>query len=299
MGAVGFLYPDGNKVSFDEVRKGNVDIFKMGMSLPTLIEMSKERDPDRKPSTTELLVGTCEAYLKRTKEYYIDPQDRAFSLAGTLHHLLLEKGQDSTMGQDSRHLKEEMLEDFDITGIADLYDKKEKVLIDYKNTGSYKCSQILGMTYRLVPDPSGAKYKSTGKWGKKGSPKMVREWYRDEGLADFGDWGWQLNWYRYLLERQGNEVIDMYIQVTLRDAGLRAAREKGLDKGIYLVKVPKYSDENLEFRFIDSRNRLTMALETGNLPSKCNNEETWNGLKCQSYCEVRDLCPYNNRSVNG
>ena len=56
MPAVGFVYPNGDKVSFEEVAKGKVDVEKMGMSIPTLMEMSKERDPNRKPSTTELLV---------------------------------------------------------------------------------------------------------------------------------------------------------------------------------------------------------------------------------------------------
>ena len=149
----------------------------MGMSLPTLIEMSKERDPNRKPSTTELLNGACESYLKRTKEYYIDPQDRAFSLAGTMHHARLEQH------EDERHMLEEKLEEFDITGIADLYDKDTNTLLDYKNTGSYKCAKLLGMTYKLIPDPSGARYKQAVN-GEKGSPKMIKQWYREEGLAD-------------------------------------------------------------------------------------------------------------------
>ena len=200
MGAVGFVYPNGDKVSFEDVKSGKVDILKMGMSLPTLLEMSKERDPNRKPSTTELLVGTCESYLKRTRDYYIDPQERAFSLAGTMHHAKLEQHTDENL------LLEQKLEEFDITGIADLYDKKNKILLDYKNTGSYKCAQLLGMTYHKIPDPTGARYKASGRWGKKGTPKMVKKWYRDEGLADYGDWGWQLNWYRYLLNLSGYEV---------------------------------------------------------------------------------------------
>ena len=117
MPAIGFLYPNGDKVTFEDVRKGNVDIVKMGMS--------KERDPNRKPSTTELLVGTCESYLKRTKEYYVNPQDRAFSLAGTMHHAKLEQH------EDDRHMLEEKLEEFDITGIADLYDKETKTLLKH------------------------------------------------------------------------------------------------------------------------------------------------------------------------
>jgi len=290
--AVGFIYPDGSRVSFDDVKKGKVDIEKMGMSLPTLIEMSKERDPERKPSTTELLVGTCEAFLKRRKDYYINPQDRAFSLAGTMHHARLEQH------QDERHLLEESLEDFDITGIADLYDKENKFLVDYKNTGSYKCSQLLGMNYHKIPDPSGTKYKISGRWGKKGSPKMVKQWYRDEGLADFGDWGWQINWYRYLLERKGYEVDKMYIQITLRDGGLIVARDRGLDKNIYLIPVPKYDNKELENKFLSARDELVKALDTGRLPQKCTGEQTWNGRKCESYCEVRHLCPYINGSIN-
>ena len=292
MGAVGFVYPNGDKVSFEDVKSGKVDILKMGMSLPTLLEMSKERDPNRKPSTTELLVGTCESYLKRTRDYYIDPQERAFSLAGTMHHAKLEQHTDENL------LLEQKLEEFDITGIADLYDKKNKILLDYKNTGSYKCAQLLGMTYHKIPDPTGARYKASGRWGKKGTPKMVKKWYRDEGLADYGDWGWQLNWYRYLLNLSGYEVENMYIQVTLRDGGLVASRDRGLDKHIYLIEIPKYDDEVLENKFFKSRDNLVYALETDNMPSKCTDEQTWNGRKCEMYCEVRHICPYNNGSIN-
>tara|TARA_R100000008_G_scaffold85169_1_gene74392 strand:- start:197 stop:1078 length:882 start_codon:yes stop_codon:yes gene_type:complete len=292
MGAVGFVYPNGDKVSFEDVKSGKVDILKMGMSLPTLLEMSKERDPNRKPSTTELLVGTCESYLKRTRDYYIDPQERAFSLAGTMHHSKLEQHTDENL------LLEQKLEEFDITGIADLYDKKNKILLDYKNTGSYKCAQLLGMTYHKIPDPTGARYKASGRWGKKGTPKMVKSWYRDEGLADYGDWGWQLNWYRYLLNLSGYEVDSMYIQVTLRDGGLVAARDRGLDRHIYLIEIPKYDDEVLENKFFKSRDNLVYALETDNMPSKCTEEQTWNGRKCEMYCEVRHICPYNNGSEN-
>jgi len=90
----------------------------------------------------------------------------------------------------------------------------------------------------------------------------------------------------------------MYIQVTLRDGGLRVAQDRGLDKNIYLIEVPLYDDEVLENRFLKARDNLVRALETDNLPKKCTDEETWNGRKCQSYCEVRYLCPFNNGSVN-
>ena len=90
MPKIGFKYPDGTKVSLNDVRERKVDIEKMGVALPTLLHMSEQRDSNRKPSTTELLIGTCQAYLQRTVDYYENPQDNAFSLAGTIHHSKLE-----------------------------------------------------------------------------------------------------------------------------------------------------------------------------------------------------------------
>ena len=59
MPLVGFKYPDGGKVSIEDVSIGNVDIERMGVALPSLLHMSQQRDPNRKTSTTELLNGTC------------------------------------------------------------------------------------------------------------------------------------------------------------------------------------------------------------------------------------------------
>ena len=141
MPLVGFKYPNGEKVSIENVSKGNVDIEKMGIALPALLYMAQQRDPNRKTSTTELLNGTCQAYLERTTDFYTDPQGSAFSLAGTLHH---EKLEDSAEVLSSLH-SELPLEHYNITGIVDLYDEKNRTLIDYKNTGSYKVAQCLGL----------------------------------------------------------------------------------------------------------------------------------------------------------
>ena len=118
----GFTYPDGEKIGIDKVVSGEVDVERMGIALPSLIQMTQERDPNRKPSTTELLNGTCQAYLERITDYYIDPQSRAFSLAGTLHHEKLE----NSASVLSRLESELPLEHFGITGIVDLYDKETR-----------------------------------------------------------------------------------------------------------------------------------------------------------------------------
>ena len=288
----GFKYPNGDKVSIEDIHKGNVDVERMGITLPTLIHMSQQRDPDRKPSTTELLSGTCQAYLQRTEDYYINPQGNAFSLAGTLHHLKLE-----TAAEDISHLKSELkLEELGITGILDLYDAKRKHLIDYKNVGSYKVVQLLGIQHYTDNHPTEV-YRKSGKGGKRGTPKQVKIFYNDPEKADFGDWKWQLNFYRYLLEQNGYPVEKMFIQATVRDGGVQVATSRGVNQNIYLVEVPLIHDDHLLEKFLTKRDALLHALKNKELPDICNEEERWGGNKCKSYCDVRDICPYVNEGI--
>jgi len=284
----GFKYPDGELVSLEEVKRGNVDVVRMGMSLPTLLHMSKDRESDRKPSTTELIQGTCESYLRRKADYYLYPEDNTFSLAGTLHHLKLEE---SSEGMD--RLKSELtLETLGITGTIDLYDEKSKMLVDYKFSGSYKIAKCLGMKFRHGKHPT-AVYKRSGSWGKAGTPRRVKIFYRDKESIDLGDWGLQLNFYRYLLEQNGYEVDTMVIQATVRDGGLQIARERGLDKNVYMIEVPHIHDDNLVSIYQNKKEALLSALQNDELPEVCTDEERWGGNKCESYCPVREVCPYN------
>jgi|TARA_R110000796_G_scaffold133295_3_gene248860 hypothetical protein len=287
MPLVGFKYPDGNVISLEDVASNKVDIGKMGTTLPTLLEMSNQRDADRKPSVTELISGTCESYLKRTADYFESPDEQAFALSGTKHHAMLEK---SALSNNSQ-ITEISLESNGITGTADLYDEDRKMLVDYKLSGSYKVAKALGVQVKHSFHPTEV-YKKGGRWGKAGSPRRVKEFYIDSSKADLEDWGWQLNFYRYLLEKSGKEVNSMYIQATVRDGGLQVATSRGVDRKIYMIAVPFINDEHLENKFFRKRDALIKALEDKELPSKCTDTETWNGVKCESYCSVKDVCPY-------
>ena len=283
----GFIYPDGEKIGVDKVISGDVDVEKMGIALPSLIHMTQERDPNRKPSTTELINGTCQAYLERTTDYYISPQNSAFSLAGTLHHEKLENSAEVL----SRLHSELPLEHLGITGVIDLYDEKTRTIIDYKLTGSYKVAQCLGIKFRYVDHPT-EKYKRNSKWGKKGSPKRMKQFYIDKNAVDFGDWAWQLNFYRFLLEKNNYPVDKMLMQLTVRDGGVQIARERGLDRNIYLLEVPKIHNEHLINKFTSKKESLEHALSTGDMPEMCSEEERWNGVKCERYCSVSESCIY-------
>jgi len=290
MPLIGFRYPNRDTISLEDVANNKVDLGKMGVTLPTLLEMSRQRPSDRMPSTTELLNGTCQSYLQRTADYFESPDSQAFSIAGTRHHGLLEK---SALDSSSQ-MTEIDLEYNGITGTADLYDIERKMLVDYKMSGSYKIAKALGIQVRHSFHPTEV-YKTSGRHGKKGTPRRVKEFYIDKDKADLEDWGWQLNFYRYLLEKQkGLEVNSMYIQATVRDGGLQVATSRGIDRNIYMIEVPFINNEHLEYKFNNKKDELLKALESNELPNKCTDSETWNGIKCKSYCSVRDVCPYVN-----
>lgn len=61
------------------------------LTLPTLTLMAEERKWNGIPSTTQLLNGTMMEFLKLTQPYTVDPDKRAFMLAGTKHHASLEE----------------------------------------------------------------------------------------------------------------------------------------------------------------------------------------------------------------
>ena len=293
MPAIGFKYPEGDKILFEDVVKyvvsrgvdNKLDVERMGMYPPALLEMMKVRKPDRKPSVTELLNGTCQAYLERTRDFYIDPQEQAFALLGTTHHKTLEA---NAKESDA----EQELELWDITGIVDLYDSKRKNLVDYKSTGSYKASKVLGLDFYLADDPTGEVYKRSGRWGKKGEPKKVKRYWRNPEKAELGDWSWQINMYRLMLQSQGKKVHNMYVQMIVRDGGVAASRDRGIDRNIYLIEVPFIHDDHLKEKFISKRDLLLEALKSREIPDKCSDSETWGGIKCERFCPVREFCPH-------
>ena len=287
MSVIGFICPDEETIKFKDCFK-KCRMSERCMSVATLKAMSEQRPDDRPPSTTELLAGTCESYLKRTEHYYINPQDRAFALMGTIHHLNLER----QALEEGKYLQEEKLEGFNITGILDFYDIENKTLIDYKNTGSFKAMKVLGLKHKLVPDPLKRKYKRSGKWGKAGTIKKVKSFFTDETLVDFGDWLFQVNMYRYLLQQKGYEVKKMKLQMNIRDGGTFSSKDRGIFRNIYFVDIPFVDDDILIPYYIEKRDRLLKHLESKTIPEKCSNEETWDGVKCQRYCEVRGLCPH-------
>lgn len=123
------------------------------------------------PSTTQMLNGTREEYLKITEDYSIIPDKRAFAALGTKTHAALDS-------EDNLSFSEERL--FDETGSGqmdrlELQENGEWWLIEEKTSGSRKVAQAMGLVKKKRPAfyPSGdpVLYQRSGKGYKAGDQK--------------------------------------------------------------------------------------------------------------------------------
>lgn len=241
-----------------------------------------ERQWNGKPSVTQLIRGTREAYLKITCDYSEDPQDQVFRVIGSKGHSSLEK--------HGLH-PEERIEFEGITGIPDeIEDENEIILIDNKITGSYRVMLVLGM------DVSDA---GTGEFFKNGKEKTRKTYTENPEKSVFSniydEWILQTNMYRIMFEsKTGKHVDKIKVMMFVRDGGTTSAKTRGIDKNFRYVEAPIIDDKIILEYFRKKRDDLLSALKTNTVPEPCTPEEAWNGNKCKNYCSVVDFCdcPY-------
>ena len=239
------------------------------------------------PSTTMLLNGTMMEFLKLTKPYVVDPDKQAFMLAGTKHHKALD--------EIARELG--LPSEVALSIDRDIFDLLEKedgglVLTDYKLWGSYRVARALGIKeVGFQPDPSGAVYKSSGKWGKAGSPKMIPMFRQIPEEANNWEAEYQQNRYSILLEEKGIYLKRMQLQVTVRDGGLAVALSRGITRNTYRIPIPKLDSDMVTSYFQTKTNNLLRALADNEWAEPCNDRECWEGNRCKEYCNVAMYCP--------
>lgn len=258
------------------------------MFLPTLRAVADSLNRNiAEPTVTELIAGIRETYLKKTSAYAVDPASILYALQGQAIHSINEQ---QTYGAI---LSEERLKDDVTSGQFDLFgkilDTDDGVLGDLKVTSSFKLMKALGI-YKVKVD-TGEIYKSGL---KKGQSKFKTE-LRYDGVRDLLDWSIQLNYYRLLLERAGFKISRMYIQAICRDASLRIAAERGIDKPVYIIPINKISDHWLSRYFQHKAKLLREAIKSKTLPPVCSFHERWGNRKCLGYCAARENCPYAQR----
>jgi len=242
------------------------------LTLPTIKAITEQRVWTGVPSTTQLLNGTMIEFLKITRDYTIDPQNKAFALLGTRHHQKLEEA------AKELNLPSEIALGPDGHDIFDLLEPKDGAwtLIDYKTWGSYRMVRALGIV-------------------KEGKGKDAK-FSVDPSTINLRESELQLNRYRVMLEGRGLKIGKMQLQVTVRDGGLQIARTRGIDFNIKLVPIKRLDDEEVINYFDWKKDKLLIALSKYKenpqyLPDPCNDEESWGGNRCRGYCEVAEYCP--------
>lgn len=284
MAATKFICPNGDVINIEQCLALCPHHIRC-MGRPTLEAVAnsvKDRNLGRKYSVTELIAGTREVYLKKTTDYVVDPQDQIFAMHGTAVHSICEKHSSAFVLTETRLANDTYTGQIDAYG--DLLGNGKKVLLDYKVTSSFKAAMALG--YYKVEEPTGEIYK-TGL--KKGQPK-TKKVLKTDGIKHIHEWAIQVNAYRMLLEEHNFPVEEMYIQMYIRDYSLRVAKERSVEQPIYLIKVNRISDRWIKRYFEAKKKKLDVALKNKTTPPFCRNIESWNGKKCDGFCNVFDAC---------
>jgi len=282
----GFYCPDGYIID-------KVDCYKQCrlehrcLTLPTLKMIGQEREWAGKASTTQLLDGTLYQYLKLTKDYWIKPKSKMFAILGTQVHASLEE-QAKLLGLPAEVA---LSIDRDIFDLLETDEQGKIGMTDYKTWGSFKVAKALGIVEDgKQPDPSGALYLSSGKWGKAGSPKMIPKFKQDPNQADNMEANLQLNRYRIMLEEQHNiHLAYMQLQVIVRDGNTYMADGRGVTEEAYLILIPMLENDMVKGFFQYKEDNLKLAF-AGLWSEPCNESECWEGIRCKDYCEVWNHC---------
>jgi len=280
-----FKCPDGDIIKVSDCLN-ECRMAERCMTLPTLTLTSEEREWNGVASTTQLLNGTMMEYLKLTKPYCVDPDSRAFMLAGTKHHQSLERVA-KTLGLPAEVALSVDRDIFDLIEIED----DHLVLTDYKLWGSFKVAKALGLVkVGMKPDPSGATYKTTTRWGKAGEAKQVPVFATLADQIDLWEVEYQQNRYRVKLEELGVKIARMQLQVTVRDGGLAVASSRGITRNVYRIPIKALRNEDVVGFFKFKDDQLQYALKYG-WTTPCTVAETWEGKRCADYCDVNMYCP--------
>lgn len=228
-------------------------------------------------------------YLKATTDYVIDPNDRVFASFGTAVHNKL-----SLYKYTHNVLSEQKLSDDEMKGIADVLEEDENkegfyILSDYKTGGSYKVAQQLGIVKREEPIIENGEPVLLKSGKNKGNVKTRSVTYIDPAEVDLMVEELQLNRYRIFFESYGFPISHMQIQAIPRDGGTYIAKNRGIEKNLYIIPIRRLDDNKVIEYYQKLSEEVDEGFKTG-FVRKCNEWENWNGRRCENYCEVADAC---------
>jgi len=289
-----FRCPNGEEIEVAQCL-GSCPQGQRCLTLPTLVEVGRERKWTGEGSTTQLLNGTMYEYLKLTNDFTLNPRkDKAFALLGTHHHELLEK-RAAELGLPSEiSLTDDERNVFDLLE----YNDGEYTLTDYKTWGAFKVSRTLGFVcvHKEV-------IHYTDKVGKK-RQRTEKTFAEQPEKGDWFDVGMQLGRYKMLIvDKLDITIAHVKVQVTVRDGGLKTATQYGINENMYYRDVYWLPErDEIESYFFNKQYDLVAALGEGHgWDTVCSEHENWDGARCRGYCEVWMHCPKGKmeKQING
>ena len=282
--------PDGEMTGINNcLSVGGCRMPKRCATLPYLRLVASEREY-RGVTPSMAGNGPRLIFLKQFVDYVIDPQDRAFAALGVGVH-----GRLSLHAYSDNILAEEPLKDDESAGTPDCLEADEfnpgsYILSDYKTFGSFKVRKCLGIYQETVTltDDNGEplRYKSGQ---KKGEIKTRQEIRHDPAKADVRGEALQLNRYRIFFEKQGFPVSHMQLQVIVRDGGTKMAAMNGIENKVQLINIPRMENEEVLEYYRNLEHEVDCAFYTGRV-RLCDKWESWDGRRCNGFCEVSDAC---------
>ena len=297
-----FNCPDGGKISIgDCMAIAGCRMVNEGLSIDRCVpltilgEQTRERQYVGQMSVTELANDFLFHYLKRKFPYGTNPTIGAARFIGSASHYLLEKNP-STFVEPEVKVNHPLFHGTADSVSIDEWNAGYHVLTDYKIYASYSLRQLKGMTRVYTDSPDEFYQRATTVAGVKhlkGSPKQIAHWEEVSENADTHKEMRQLNYYRIGLERQyGYRFSRLEVCAIIRDYGAQARAI--FDREIYRIEIPRMeiSDEEFLDYTREQQDQQFYYLENNIEPPMCNDEARWFGRRCQSWCDVRDICRY-------
>lgn len=236
--------------------------------------------------------GARMLYLKAITDYIIDPEQRVWAAFGTSTHEKLSI-------HSYNVLSEEKLSDEQMKGVADLLEADEEkpgyfILSDSKVWGSYKVAKALGITTETVEetilDEEGKPILlKSGKNMGQPKTKQKRIITQDPSNVDLKGEELQLNRYKIFYEKSGFPVSKMQLQVLVRDGGTYIAKNRGIEKNLYIIPIKRLITNNVLQFYQELSVKVNQAFKTG-YAKHCNNWESWDRRRCEKFCEVSKAC---------
>lgn len=259
---VGFIDSNGERIPFDRIAEGSWDY-----PLPMIRWLARQHRDTGKHygfgdalgfSVTEIVNPTQIAMLKRRHEVYVQPDEGIKSALGTLMHAAVEIGVGDE--DDTYTMEQRIVKDIDGVKLGGTIDLLELVA----NEGE---AFVRGYDYKL-----------TSRYSVKGMlEKGVREAHPD--------YFWQGNIYAWM----AGGAYDWHLVAVTRDHDARTRH-----RPIEVIEVPLLPAAEVEAYVHERVQDLVSNMNTldVDLPA-CTDEETWQGRRCASYCEIAAFCHQN------